>query len=325
MGHPTRDHAVIPETKLGGRTAAHFKSDSPIVMNYLRTRMFASFICTLGVWGALGLCLGGCAGRERMDVLEAQLRNQESMMARYESQLKRAESDLSVAQREADLLRTQLAENKDQNLFQETTQALAQVEGMKFHELLTAGQSKDDEPGDERLHAVLYPHDQHGKLVKLSGTLELEAIDLTMPHDERIVGHWQFSPEETRELWHSGFITNGYQLDLPWMKTPQGKKVLLHATLKTLDGREFNTTHTVSIDAPVLTKLDQPTTDFLIPPVQQSSHIESLSYETPQEESAINKPGRILLPDNTAELQFENSNPIQTSDNWSDADIPAIR
>jgi hypothetical protein len=95
--------------------------------------------------------------------------------------------------------------------------------------------------------AVLAPHDGDGDLVKLGGELEVEVLDLTRPADQQRIGNWKYSAEQTRELWHSGFLASGFQLDLPVGTVPKTGEVILHGRLKTTDGRQFDTTCPVTL------------------------------------------------------------------------------
>jgi hypothetical protein len=97
------------------------------------------------------------------------------------------------------------------------------------------------------LVAVLTPVDEHGDLVKLPGTIELEALDLTRPVGERQLGKWTFDAAQSRELWKSGLFSAGYQLEVPWQKSP-AEELMLHARLTTADGRHFDATHPVKVE-----------------------------------------------------------------------------
>lgn len=231
-----------------------------------------------GVCAALpltgGLSAGGCATRGNVEVLESHLRTQESVIRRYEQDMTRLRSELSTSQKELDLLRSNLASLGRDSVQEENSRSLARVEGITFNSLLTAGQNVDELPGDERLHAVLYPHDTHGDIVKLSGEIVLQAVDLTGASKGSTIGEWKFSPEQSRELWHAGFITSGYQFDLPWQQKPQGSKVLLLAKLTTPDGRTFEATHTLSVSPAVGL---EPTAPL---PLNEEG-IEQVKYEKP--------------------------------------------
>ena len=214
--------------------------------------------------------LPGCVMRGNVDVLEAQLRSHETTLGQYEHQLSQLRNELVTSRNEVDILRTELAESGNRRLPQETSQSLARVQGIKFHGLLTASQNADDQPGDERFHAVVHPYDAHGATVKLSGDIELEAIDLSRPPADRTIGYWSFSNDQLRDVWHSGFLATGFQFDLPWMHPPHGTQVVLRAKLSTLDGRSFETSHTLHVEPPAISHLETPASElFAPPPIQQ--------------------------------------------------------
>jgi hypothetical protein len=94
------------------------------------------------------------------------------------------------------------------------------------------------------------PVDADGDLVKLSGRLEIEILDLARSGEEQRLGQWSYTPEQTRELWHSGLLAAGYQVELPLPAAPSGNSLLLHGRLVSADGRQFDTTHTIRLSEP---------------------------------------------------------------------------
>ena len=195
------------------------------------------------------LLLGaGCLGsRGNVELLEAKLRQQQDLADRYQRQLAQTQSELTVAQQETDVLRKQLADQGERPLPAEYTQNLFQVTGLQFKPLLTGGRDRDGQAGDDVLVALIAPYDEHGDVVKLPGALEIEALDMTRPEGERQVAHRQFSPQEARALWKSGFLAAGFQCEVPWHQPPASEELLLHARLSTADGRQFDATHTVRV------------------------------------------------------------------------------
>lgn len=195
----------------------------------------------------LGLFLGcGCVLRGNVESLEARLREQENLNADYQRQVDELEQELSVAQREIDILRRNVAAEGAQLAAFETQRALAEVVGIKFNTLLTAAQNLGGDSGTERLHAVIYPHDADGEIVKVAGDLSLEAIDPTLPEGARSVGKWEIPAERNKSVWHSGFLSTGFLIESDWNIPPQGSVIILHARFSTPDGRKFDATHTVS-------------------------------------------------------------------------------
>lgn len=208
--------------------------------------------------GLLFVVCAGCLGNpRRTELLQARLREQETVLSQYETELTRVRSQLAVAQREQAILRNRIASSGEPAPAMEATQAIAAADGLKFNTWLTAGRNQDSSPGDERFHAIVYPHDASGDLVKVVGTLKLEAIDLSLPEGERSLGKWEFTPDEALELWHSGFLSAGFRFDYEWDKPPQGKEIILRASLETPDGRQLAANHSMKIDPPHKLNLDQ--------------------------------------------------------------------
>lgn len=199
--------------------------------------------------GTLGLCmLGGCLGaRGDIEAVEAQLRQQQDRADQYARQLSQTREELDVARKEADLLRRQMAETGGRPLPAEFTDSLFQVQALQINGLMSGGRDRDGRPGDDVLVAVLTPVDEHGDLVKLPGTIELEALDLTRAEGERQVGQWTFDAAQSRELWKSGLFSAGYQVEVPLEQSP-AEELMLHARLTTADGRRFDATQPIKVE-----------------------------------------------------------------------------
>ena len=197
---------------------------------------------------AVAACaLGGCLGaRGDIEAVEAQLRQQQDRADKYARELSQVRQELDVARQEADLLRRQMADSGGQALPAEFTDSLFRVQRLQFNSLMSGGRDRDGQPGDDVLVAVLTPVDEHGDLVKLPGTIELEAIDLTRPEAERQIGKWTFDPAQSRQLWKRGLFSAGYQVEVPWQRPPS-KELLLYARLTTADGRQFDATQSVKV------------------------------------------------------------------------------
>lgn len=230
-------------------------------------------------------CFGGCALRGNTELLESQLRKQETALQQYARETGRLREELASSQREMDLLRAE-SRRGDPLSPQEESQRLARVSGIVFNSLLTAGQSQDEVAGDERFHAVFYPHDAEGEVVKLSGQVEIEALDLVRPSNQKVIGRWVYSPEQARGLWLTGFLTSGFQIDEAWESPPQGARVLLVARLTTTDGRSFETTHTIPVE-PGASIAAAPR---ILPPPAQASAVEPASFEAPAQMKRVPEP-----------------------------------
>ena len=194
--------------------------------------------------------LPGCAHHGDVDALESELRQQEQAQEELTQQLVRARDDLKVARSDAAVLRSQMKKHHQVSLSQEQADVLYRAEAIKFNMLLTSGQNRDSEPGDEGLSVMLIPVDAHGDLVKLAGEVELDLFDMTLEADQQRLGKWKFTLDEVRSHWHSGFISSGYLFQVDWQKLPVASELTLHARLSIPDGRKFDVTTQVKVEPP---------------------------------------------------------------------------
>ena len=191
----------------------------------------------------------GCASTGQLDILESRLRRQEDAANQLQSQLAESQNQLQAAKRETVDLRTQIANGKKLAHAEQLT-ALGTVEGISLNKYLTGGLDRDGIPGDEMLSAVVAPADADGNLVKAPGTVVLTVLDLSKPEAQQRVGRWEFGPKDSESLWHSGFLGSGYVVRVPWQTLPESPTLLVHARLKTIDGRQFDTSQSIRITPP---------------------------------------------------------------------------
>lgn len=201
--------------------------------------------------------LGGCASRGSLEVLETELRQQEDQLAGLQQQLATTQSELQVSQNEVAQLRAQLVGNGQQSHSPEHLEHEFKAVGLRFNTYLTSGIDRDGQPGDELLHVLVYPHDDQGGLVKLPGTIELRALDLSAPDGLQEVGSWSFTAAQTKAAWHSGFLAAGFLFEEAWARLPQGSDVTLHARFKTIDGRQFDAVQSLKVSSPALSPVVQ--------------------------------------------------------------------
>lgn len=198
----------------------------------------------------LAAAVCGCAARRTHEVVESRLREQNQLLSERESDLRKTEGELEIARREADTLRQQLIADGKSPILPEQADVLFRATGIKINELLTGSLDQDGQPGDELLTAVIVPHDADGEPMKLPGEMEIELFDLSRPGEEKRIGSWTFDASQSREYWHSGFLSSGYMFRLPWQQPPASSQVVLHARLKTADGRQFDTSSTIEVTPP---------------------------------------------------------------------------
>ena len=193
-------------------------------------------------------CVGGCAGRGNVDLLESRLRQQQDAVSDFQSQLRSAQSELIAARRETDVLRNQLADRGERTLLPEQADALFRVSGIRINKLRTGGLDRDNRPGDDVFSVVMVPHDTDGEPVKLPGTIEVELFDLANSGSEQRIGNWSFDIEESHEHWHRGLFGTGYLFRLPLESSPAHAELVVHCRLSTSDGRQFDVSETITVE-----------------------------------------------------------------------------
>jgi hypothetical protein len=310
------------------------------------TRPSARQCLALSGWAVL--LWMGCASRGQLELLEAEIRQHKDGLTQARAKTSDLESQLVMARRETELIRSQIASHGGQAPLPEQTGNLVRLAGVKINTLLSGGKDRDGQPGDDLLVALISPHDEQGDLVKIAGEVEIEAYDMTRPGDDKRVGRWTFNPDQTAKAWHSGFVGSGLRFELPWQEAPANKELLVHARLKTTDGRQFDTNSPLKvvppasaapallqvpqaqpvkyeseqkIDREIHPAIQQLPVDPVVRPVPFYDDVEpaaarpfpGMDKQPADEPAPAQKPGRASL-DGT-----------QTSDNWTDDTIPRLR
>jgi outer membrane murein-binding lipoprotein Lpp len=191
----------------------------------------------------------GCASRGQLDILESRLRQQDDAITQLQNQLTTTQSQLQASRRESDDLKTQLADGTRPARVEQVS-ALGQVEGIELNRYLTGGLDRDGKPGDELLSVLIAPTDAQGNLVKAPGSVSVTLFDLSKPEAQQRIGRWEYAPKQADGLWVSGFLGSGYVIRVPWQENPQSANLLVHARLKTIDGRQFDTSQSIKIAPP---------------------------------------------------------------------------
>jgi hypothetical protein len=194
------------------------------------------------------LALSGClSSNGDVELLEARLRDQQDLVARYEKTLQSNQQELEIARSESQQLRRQIADGGKSPILPEHADVLLRAEKLAFHSMMTGARDMDGAPGEERLNVVLTPQSGSGETVRLIGAVEIEALDLSRPSGQQQLGRWSFTPEQARDHWHHGFLASGLQFDLPCEAMQHSREVVLHAKLATADGRRLDASHKVTV------------------------------------------------------------------------------
>ena len=285
------------------------------------------------------LALAGCAHHGDVDALESELRQQEQSQEELVQQLALARDDLKVARSDSAVLRSQLNQHHQVSLSEEQANVLYRAEAIKFNMLLTSGQNRDAEPGDEGLSVMLIPVDVHGDLVKLAGAVELDLFDMTLEPDQQRLGQWKFTMDEVRTHWHTGFISSGYLFQVDWQKPPVAQELTLHCRLSIPNGRKFDVTSQVKVEPPA--SASRPVAQTGQPPRREgpSSPLASKGAAASIAPAAARVKAR--RPDfadsaglskttptpkiRPAPTTGPSDPPTRTSDNWTGETIPTVR
>lgn len=268
----------------------------------------------------MALAISGCASRGNLEVLESALRQQEDQLAALQRELTATRGELEVSQNEISRLRTQLAQNGQQAHSPEHLENEFKAVGLRFNSYLTSGLDRDGIPGDEMLSVLLYPHDEQGGLVKLIGTVELKAVDLSAPKGQHEIGSWTFTPSQTKDAWHSGFLAAGFLFEQPWQQPPQGADVTLHARFKTIDGRQFEAVQPLRVK----TATPQPLVQHRNTRVKAAKPTDIVPVSHESDDADLKR----LLEDPPLEVEdlpAREAGVIETSDRYRDWDRPTIR
>lgn len=202
------------------------------------------------ILSACALCTSGCLGpSNRVQSLEAQLRDQDARVVELSRALEETQAELTASNYEASLLRQSLSDLSAPPSAEEAETAL-RITDIEIVSLLSGGLDRDGVPGDELLTLLVSPRDASGETLRTSGRLIIEAFDFSTGGDQQRIGRWEFTGSKLTDLWHSGVIGRGFRLVDRWQTSPSGETVTVHARLVTSDGRQFDKTTQLKVTPP---------------------------------------------------------------------------
>ena len=205
--------------------------------------------------------------------------------------------------------------------------------------LMTSGQDRNGQPGDEGLSVLLTPVDAHGDLVKLAGDVELDLFDMTRPSDQQRLGQWRFSLDEVRGHWHKGFLSAGYLFQVDWQTPPSSPELTLHARMTVADGRQFDATTQVKVvpagRAPPAIARESPagagsptaqrnsgvSPDRRVTPAAGRATVRLANPASDEHGTEPPQPPRIRPSSGAGHA----APPTKTSDRWTEESIPTLR
>jgi hypothetical protein len=199
--------------------------------------------------GMSALMLCGCLARGNVDLLQARLRQQQEYVAEVERRAEVAQAELKRSQREAEQLRTELAQSGKRTAAAEQTESLVRASKLQINTLVSGGLNRDSSPGDDALVAFFSLVDDDGEAIKLPGNVEMTLLDPSLPEPNREVGRWVFSAEACRSKWTRGFTGSGYQFTVPLETPASHEQLVLNVKLTTSDNRVFDATQLVRVGA----------------------------------------------------------------------------
>jgi hypothetical protein len=186
--------------------------------------------------GFLLLCLPmfvlstGC--RNKSGPVEAELRTKEILYRHSLEDLERSEARIMAMEQELDALR------KGAKI---TPEQAASTFGIKRITLGrgTSGYDNDGLPGDELLQVCVEPHDIDDHVIKAPGSLQIFTLEISPQGIKTPLCMWDISPDQLRNSWKQGLLSNGYTLQLPWKQFPAYEQVRVVVRFITPDKRVY--------------------------------------------------------------------------------------
>jgi hypothetical protein len=114
----------------------------------------------------------------------------------------------------------------------------------------TSGLESNYGSGDQALQVVVEPHDAEDQAVKVAGNLVVQALEITPEGAKKPLSTWEISAEQLRRSWHSGLLSTGYTVVLPWKTCPTTERLRVVAQFKLPDGRTFEADKDIVIHLP---------------------------------------------------------------------------
>jgi hypothetical protein len=183
--------------------------------------------------------LSGC---RNCDLVEAELRSRDTDLREARADLARAEAQNEALVRELTSVRHGAATTISPELASQTY-TLKQITLGRG----TGGLDEDNCPGDEALQVVLEPRDGDGHTIKAPGSLHVEALEISPEGLKTAFSSWDLTADQVRHTWHSGLLSTGYFIILPWKNWPSSQKLRIIAQFTLLDGRLFEADKDVTI------------------------------------------------------------------------------
>jgi len=197
----------------------------------------------------LVLLLSGCSMSRQTETLEAYLREQETQLSSIHRQLQQTEADLAAARQESQLLRSQLTSSGKAVIPPEQAELFYRLSGIQFDTMQTSF-LPGEAAGTGEFTVFITPVDQFQTALRIPGEIQISVLSAT-DSEPRTLAHTTFPANQVQGAWTAGWVSSGFVLQLPWTSQQQAQlndhKVLLEATFKTIDGRNFTARHPVTL------------------------------------------------------------------------------
>jgi hypothetical protein len=198
-------------------------------------------------FAACWLLLAG-SGCRNCDAVEAELRIREQQNQALHARLRQTEMNNLVLQRELYEQRTLVPPGHGPTSWQLSTPPT--VTGTTLQRVtlgrLTGGHSSGAGTGDDSLEVVVEPRDAGGRVIKVSGTLQVTALEITPEGVKRPIATWDVSADQLAAKWRSGLFGSAYDVILPWQQSPTTSQVRVVVRLIS-EGKSFEAEREVTI------------------------------------------------------------------------------
>ena len=207
--------------------------------------------------GCIALCsvcfsvlfLPGCqsASVQRVERLEARLRDKQARIDELAASLEKVEADRNVARREASVLRDELGKLQPSLEVIQAAHSTSRIDRIEVLPLLSGGLDRDDIPGDELISLLIAPQDSTGEIHRIPGRISVRLTDVSHPSGNEEVASATFSELGTEALWHSGIVGRGFRVLIPLPADLEARNLTAHVRFKTNAGDQFDTLHQLQI------------------------------------------------------------------------------
>lgn len=188
----------------------------------------------------------GCRSNPRRDLTEAELRVKDKDLRELRSELERSDAYNQYLQRElrnlSGIVPHTAGESPPPAVGVPASRAKSVTLGRQ-----TGGIDEDNFPGDEALQVVLEPKDADNHIVKVLGTAQIHALEITAEGVKKPLSSWQVDNDMLRRSWRTGLLSTGYFLTLPWKNWPASTKVRVVVQFVADDQRLYEADKDVTI------------------------------------------------------------------------------